>query len=647
MIRPVDVAPAPVAGPPRDLAAVGCAALGADAVLVCELPGAGAPRSLWSSGLSAAEEGSILAGLTHRPAQTAGAMAGFPVVLVRDAAIPGGGMVRLCALQRRRVAFEVPALASVVARHAAVAVGRRRGRPGDAGPVTSSDAYRLLHSADDWAALDRAVTELACAVVPVRRTGLLVWSPEDQELRPVPGAFGLGPTVTLAPQPQQDWAGSAARVLATGQPYVANDVAEDVEEGYAEAFAVHRLVAVPVQVGGRRVAVLQAVDKAEPFTAADIEWLTGVGAAAACAAEALQLRERVTRTERLETLFTSTAVAIASGQPLHEQLDDRLDELRGALAGTVIGLVPRDGDPIVRRAQPAQAPLEPSFLAQARGAAGYRAFDAPGRGAGQPGWGATHVPVIVDGRAEATLSLLRVGSGPAVAIERDALARMAQLIALAWATEGYQRGLADAARRAERRRISDELHDQVAQLLFAARLSLDAAAEAEPEPGGAGTSVAPRARDLLVRAEEATRAIMDRNAGPEETRVSELLARVISEVEEEYGRAVGLEVSPASEDAAAELTPVVRRLLARAAREAIVNAAKHAGPCQINVRLALTRRRRLLLTVTDAGVGVGPRRADGYGTAALRRAIRRHGGTLRVGAASATGGTRVTASLPV
>ena len=553
-------------------------------------------------------------------------------------------MVRLCALQRQRTAFQVPALAAVIARHAAVAIGRRRDRTPDTGPVTSSDAFRLMRWAEDWAAFDRAVTELARAVVPVQRTGLLVSSAADRELRPVPGAFGLDPAIVLPGRSLDDWSGSAARVLATGQPYLANDAADDPGDGYGDAFALRRLITVPVQVGGRRVAVLQAVDKPAPFTTADIEWLAGVGSAAACAAEVLQLREQAARSERLEALFTSTAVAIAAGQPVHAELEDRLDELLAALGATVIGMVPRDGAPIVRRAQPAQALLEPGFLAQARGAVGYRAFDAPGRGGAQPGWSATHVPVSVDGRAVATLSLLRIGDG-AAEMERDALARMAQLIALAWATEGYQRGLADAARRAERQRISDELHDQVAQLLFAARLSLDAGAEAQPD--AIHGPAAARARDLLVRAEAATRAIMDRNAGPEETRLSELLARLIAEVEEEYGRAVGLEVSPASDDAAAALNSAARRLLARAAREAIVNAAKHAGPCQINVRLALTRRRRLMLTVVDGGVGVGPRRADGYGTAALRRAIRRQGGTLRVGAASPSGGTRVTTSLPV
>jgi signal transduction histidine kinase len=89
-----------------------------------------------------------------------------------------------------------------------------------------------------------------------------------------------------------------------------------------------------------------------------------------------------------------------------------------------------------------------------------------------------------------------------------------------------------------------------------------------------------------------------------------------------------------------------KSLIARAAREALVNAAKHAGPCQLAVRVSVTQRNRLLLTVTDGGIGVGARRGDGYGTAALRRAVRRHGGSLRV-LGSAIGGTRVAVSLPI
>ena len=83
-------------------------------------------------------------------------------------------------------------------------------------------------------------------------------------------------------------------------------------------------------------------------------------------------------------------------------------------------------------------------------------------------------------------------------------------------------------------------------------------------------------------------------------------------------------------------------LLAKAARELVVNAAKHAGPSRVIVRLRVRRGRRLLLTVVDDGIGV--RRGStsaGHGLEAVRRALRRHGGAMRISAGPA-GGVEVT-----
>jgi signal transduction histidine kinase len=124
------------------------------------------------------------------------------------------------------------------------------------------------------------------------------------------------------------------------------------------------------------------------------------------------------------------------------------------------------------------------------------------------------------------------------------------------------------------------------------------------------------------------------------------LAAVVGSVEEEFGKPVQLEIAPAAVDAARHMRRPAMNLLTRAAREALVNAAKHAGPCQLALRISLSRRKRLLLTVTDDGIGVADRSHRGYGTAAMRRAVRMHGGLLRVDEAS-TGGTKVTVSLPL
>jgi signal transduction histidine kinase len=155
-----------------------------------------------------------------------------------------------------------------------------------------------------------------------------------------------------------------------------------------------------------------------------------------------------------------------------------------------------------------------------------------------------------------------------------------------------------------------------------------------------------RGRDLVLRADQATRQMMEQNSQESDGRLSDRLAALVGGVEEEFARPVTLEIAPAADDAAARISRPAMNLVARAAREALVNAAKHAGPCQLAVRVTVTRRNRLLLTVTDGGIGVGPRREEGYGTAALRRAVRRQGGVLRVNEVS-TGGTKFAVSVPL
>lgn len=645
MIRPVAAGAEPESESKTTLADVGREALGADALLFCDPSSLGRPGLLGSSGLSAAEEDAVLAALSLRSPDGTLETAGWAQALTYDSVEPGLGPVRLCALQRRRRAFERSRLATVIARHAAVAADvRRQYRHPVTGPP-EINAYELSEQAHDWAALDRAVTQQVRRLVPVERTGVLMWDEEQQALAPVPGAFGLDPGRALPVHARTNWQSSAPRVFATGEPYITNHPVDysGARPDYRSAFVIQRLIAVPIEAAGRRVGVFQAVNKEAPFTVADAQRLTAVAPVLACAVEMAYLREGLRRGRRLEELFTSTAVAVATGGVIGDDMVARLGDLRAALDGSVVALVPRNGEPIICREGESGAPAERALLAQASEAKGFAAFDAPPRRPGDAGWSSAHVPILLDGAIVATLSFLRSGRARLGPGEHEALSRMAQLIAVGLATEDYQRHLADAGRRAERQRIADQLHDQVAQLLFAARLSLDQGEASIPEPAAQGVR---RARELLVRADEVTRAIMDDNRGEAMTHVTDLLALVISEIEDEYGRAVGLDVDPRAAQAADGLTDAARRLLARSAREALVNAAKHAGPCRISVRLALTHRGRLLLTVTDAGLGVTSRRQDGYGTSALRRAVSRQGGTLRVSAISAAGGTRVAVSLP-
>jgi signal transduction histidine kinase len=301
--------------------------------------------------------------------------------------------------------------------------------------------------------------------------------------------------------------------------------------------------------------------------------------------------------------------------------------------------------PIVRRRVAERADLERMVLNQAHQVTSMRVYGAGPRRAGEPGWTAAHVPVALGAQQRATLSVLRTGGAPFDRDECASLSRLAHVMALAWSTEHYQHQLVDSARVAERQRIADELHDHVAQLLFAARLSLDYASEIAGVPPAAAANVQ-RSRELLVRADVATRKVMEQNSQGSEEQLSDRLAALVGSIEEEFARPVALEIEPPAVEAASRMSQPAMNLVARAAREALVNAAKHAGPCQLAVRVAITHRNRLLLTVTDGGIGLGRRREEGYGTAALRRAVRRQGGAMRINETS-TGGTKVAVSLPL
>jgi len=284
-------------------------------------------------------------------------------------------------------------------------------------------------------------------------------------------------------------------------------------------------------------------------------------------------------------------------------------------------------------------------VAEARDLGALRSFVSPPRRMGDPGWAAIHVPVVIDGDRVATLSALRHRGVALEPESRCGLSQMAALIALAWATEAYQHQRAQLARDAERRRIGDELHDQFAQLLFAVRLRLDAALEAPKLPAQTGMYLE-RARALVVRADATVRDVIHDLAADRPETVADLLAGVVGAIEEEFDRVVALDIAPAAVAETSRLGSAAEALFAKVAREALVNAAKHAGPCQLALRLRVARRERVLLTVVDDGIGGAGRRREGHGLASLRRAVRRQGGVLRV-RVGRTGGTKVTLSLPL
>jgi signal transduction histidine kinase len=644
---------------PTGIAAVMRSALGADAAVVAEMSVDGTRRVIGADGLSGSEADATMLRLAAPQRSSIGEMfgpRGFSRMICDQAGEVGVDAAAVCVLQRQASNFKNADLLPVFARHAAVSVGLRRpietagpaGPEEGTGPVGIDTLFcRSDREGMSYEDFNRALADEFGAATGARLVGVLTWDEQDSLLRPLPGSFGTDLDDTPPAHDVDDWNSSAARVFATGEPYLTNRAESDpgVLEDYAGAVRLDRLLTVPLTLGVRRLGVLQIANKPDDFDLPDVRFTYARRAHVAIAAQMVRMRDRLARRHRLEQILGRMAVDIASGRNLQEFLGAAMDDVCAALAGSLVALVRRSGDPLIRRRGPDRGALEGVVLRQGGETNTMRVFAAGPRTRGTPGWTAAHVPVVLDTECVATVSALRTGADPFDETECDALSRLAQLVALAWSTERYQRQLADAARVTECQRIADELHDHVAQLLFAARLSLDFAQEVPQLPDAAETSIK-RGRDLLLRADTATRRVMEDNSRPVEDHLPDRLAALVGSVEEEFARPVALDIAPLAAAAAGTLSRSAISLIARAAREALVNAAKHAGPCQIAVAVTVTRRNRLLLTVMDGGIGVDPRHEDGYGTRALRRTVRRHGGVLRVSAAS-TGGTKVALSLPL
>jgi two-component system sensor histidine kinase UhpB len=192
---------------------------------------------------------------------------------------------------------------------------------------------------------------------------------------------------------------------------------------------------------------------------------------------------------------------------------------------------------------------------------------------------------------------------------------------------------------AERRRIAQELHDEVGQSMTAVLLALKRAADAADEP----------LRGELQQAQEITRGSLDE--------VRRLVRRLRPGVLEDLGLISAL-TSLTTEFATHSTLRVVRRLdpglpaldqrtelvLYRVAQEALTNAARHAEADRVEVNLRHTGR-EVALTVVDDGRGTGGA-AEGAGIRGMRERALLIGATLDV-TSQPRAGTQVRLTVPV
>jgi signal transduction histidine kinase len=198
----------------------------------------------------------------------------------------------------------------------------------------------------------------------------------------------------------------------------------------------------------------------------------------------------------------------------------------------------------------------------------------------------------------------------------------------------------------ERARFGRDLHDGTIQSIYAAALHMEAVALANDDP------------DLRYEMRQIVAALNDVIAGlrgyinalRQPAPTPHGLAAALEELAEEYRqvtpldvrfRAMGLEdAGPLPDDTGEHLSQILR--------EALSNAARHAGPCQVDVALRFSSD-ELLLLVSDDGSGVLPElpsEGPGQGLRNMRERARRLGGRLTV-ASGDSGGLTVDVQIPL
>lgn len=196
-----------------------------------------------------------------------------------------------------------------------------------------------------------------------------------------------------------------------------------------------------------------------------------------------------------------------------------------------------------------------------------------------------------------------------------------------------------SAQEAERRRIAQELHDEVGQTLTAVLLELKAVADRLPEAS----------RRELREVQETTRDSLDEirriarrlRPGLLEDRG---LAAAIKSLVDDIPRSAGLTVRAQVDPNLPDLSHDAELVIYRVAQESVTNTVRHAAASTLLLSLRRTAD-GVTLRVTDDGVGIDDAR-EGSGIHGMRERALLVGATFSI-APAAGGGTEVTLHVPL
>lgn len=199
----------------------------------------------------------------------------------------------------------------------------------------------------------------------------------------------------------------------------------------------------------------------------------------------------------------------------------------------------------------------------------------------------------------------------------------------------------------ERQRISRELHDDTAQVLFAQLLRLTALKASSNDEV---RRLAEELENMTVEAIESVRrlALELRPPALDDLGLREALGEAAQRYEDQTGIVPDYTIDGVKE----RLSPEVELVLYRVAQEALTNILKHAEPSRVNIWLTRSND-AVVLTVEDDGRGfdvdaarVRDGRGLGLGLFGMEERVQLVGGTLSIEQVRPHG-TRLTARIPI
>lgn len=248
----------------------------------------------------------------------------------------------------------------------------------------------------------------------------------------------------------------------------------------------------------------------------------------------------------------------------------------------------------------------------------------------------TVTPISAGGRwVGVILADREAAAGPLTDGQRHTLWSLGKVAGLAATARIATREHELARQLSERLGLARDLHDAVVQRLFGVSLALSGS-------GPLPESTRDRCREEIAAALAELRAALQRPLAASARETTTTLHEELSRLES-AGR-VTL-VSGADVAVPAELEPVAQSIL----REALRNAAKHASPTRIEIRLSRPAEEAFVLEVLNDGVDPLPRRRDATPGMGLRLAAfeaLEHGGVVEFGPAG-EGRWRVRLAVPL